>query len=761
MSSKNLVLTRSVRSALSAVLLLGVCTGIYAEEKAVLEEVVVSARRREENIQQIPVSITALSQQTLDENHLQSLTDLQYFVPSLTLNQGLRDEQFPAIRGQGGFNPNSTSAVISYLNEVPLPTGQNGGLLGSQGLYFDLENVAVLKGPQGTLFGKNTTGGVVLLQSKRPTDRFEGHVEVTGGNHRDREVDAVLNVPVVEDKLLVRLAINGAKRDGFTKVLSTPSHPNGLDLDNVNFSAGRVTVTFKPTEALRNDLIYTGFSSHNNGSSGILDIVPPSAADPDQFGFPGLIDALAQQRALGIRKQIPTDVDQYSNIDLTSITDILSYSFSNDLTLRNIMGYIKAETSAATESDGSIFPVLDSPISQEAPTRTKQYTEELQLQGRSLGGKLTWVTGGFFSDSPKPPELSRNTSLFFGFPSVAGGRGAQRSKAIYAQGTYDLSSWVSGLKFTAGGRFTWDHQYAQTRNGGLDETGACIAPPAGADSDCRVTSSGDFKAPTWTLGFDYQMRPDTLVYLASRRGYRTGGFNAGFLPAADIPFGPEYVTDQELGVKTDWAVGNVTGRTNAAVYHQDYTKAQLFTCCTLDLGGNVVGLVKNAGKADVWGAELEQSVNISRNLDLTANFSWLNFKYTHLDPGVNPVAVQQNRMVDRPKYKYGVGGRYRLPVDSNLGDISATANWSWMDDNGSTSDPDFLIKAYGLLTLGAAWDRIVGSPIDASFFMTNAANKVWHASAAANSAVGFTSTLQYGEPRMWGIRLRYRFGAEM
>lgn len=181
---------------------------------AVLEELVVTARRREENLQDVPISVTALSQEDLRENGVHTFNDLQHLVPSMTLATGAsRNEQWVSIRGISGLSTDG-QAVVTYLNEVPLGPSANGGTGGSgPGLFFDLDTVQVLKGPQGTLFGRNAVGGAILYQSKRPTENFEGYLEGTYGNYNNRELQGALNVPISE-QLLVRVAVNSLNREG-------------------------------------------------------------------------------------------------------------------------------------------------------------------------------------------------------------------------------------------------------------------------------------------------------------------------------------------------------------------------------------------------------------------------------------------------------------------------------------------------------------------------------------------------------------------
>ena len=184
-----------------------------------LAEIIVTARRRAENVQSVPISIDVVSEQTLKENNIQTIGDLQYLVPSMSASTfSTRDSVNLSIRGQGTSGPSGTPGVVAYINEVPIPVDQEGDLAGGPGLLFDLENVQVLKGPQGTLFGQNSVGGALLLQTARPTNDFGGRIQATYGNYNDRELDGAINIPLVDQTLLTRTAFTGQLRDGFTYV---------------------------------------------------------------------------------------------------------------------------------------------------------------------------------------------------------------------------------------------------------------------------------------------------------------------------------------------------------------------------------------------------------------------------------------------------------------------------------------------------------------------------------------------------------------
>jgi iron complex outermembrane recepter protein len=725
-----------------------------------LEEVVVTARRREENSQSVPISVTAFSQKDMDEKNIHTMNDLQYSVPSLTVGgvgAGFRDNPQVNLRGQG-VSAAGQNGVVQYFDEVPVPVDRFGqtGLIGGPGMYFDMDSVQVLKGPQGTLFGRNATGGALLLQTKKPTDAFGGYIEVAAGNYNDREISGALNLPLFSDTLLVRIAASGKTRDGFTRSLGTPSDPNGgLMLDNQNYSAERISVTYRPTTEIDNEFVYSGLSSHNNGTSDILTYVDPNG--PAAALYPGLLQALAAQQKLGPRTQLATSVDPKNNRDSAFITDIFSYQISSNLKFRNIFGYMKSRINESLDLDGSPYPIQDYPPYLQKDD-TEQFTEEAQLQGISFDQKLSWTVGAFYLNLPAKPYVYVPQDLL-GVASVISHEAAERSVAGYAQGTYDLSSWVDGLKATAGVRYTSDYEYSLAQS--LNANAQCtVPPPPNTDQNCASLQKGHFHAPTWTLGLDDQITPKTLIYLASRRGYHSGGFNLfGDPSAGHFSVGPEYVTDEELGVKSDWSIGDTQGRTNVAIYHQAYTAIQIGQTI-LSPTGVPEFIIANAANASIWGAEFEATVNVTRDFQVGGFFDWLDFRYKNFEPGVDVAYAEATKTDQRPPIKFGLNTRYRLPLDESIGEISASATYAWQSRNGDHSQVGGIQDEFGILNLNLNWDHIARGPVDATFFMTNVTNKTYVLTPNPFASSFGYSTSIYGEPRMYGIRLKYSFGGE-
>ena len=727
-----------------------------------LPEVVVTAQRREENLQTVPVAVTAISAQILEENHINSVADLSYLVPGLAPPQGYaREIQWLTIRGQG-VNATGIPGVVQYINEVPLPSSTTGISATGGGLYYDLENIQVLKGPQGTLFGRNTVGGAVLYQTKRPTRDLEGYLELGAGNYNEREFTGALNLPIISDTLAIRFAANGEQRDGYTKLYIYPMMRRGRSLDNQDYIAGRVSVAFQPTESFRNDLIVDFLHSHSDGTQRILttnDALGPGFPTSD---YPIQGEIFARQQQVGSRAQVDIYDDQYTKVQSTTVSNISQYNFSDQVKLRNILGYVDTRLHYTSEFGPWLFLVPQYDL--------RQFTEELQLQGQSLTDKLQWIVGVFYSDVPEPDNPAENYQCAFG-PCVDGNGGASsnftkssaKSKAVYAQGTYDLSSWVSGLRLTTGLRYTWDDRGESAFR--LSSGGDCLSPaPEGSGLACGTKGSGSFSAPTWTVNLEYQAAQNTLLYLASRRGYRSGGFNTD---AGAPPYGPEYVTDVELGIKADWHLAEMPVRTNLAIYDQNYNDVQVeqyvFNPADPAVPYDATG---NGGKARVWGAELEAMLHPTEALQFGAVASYLRWDFTDISPTVvDPEGLTRIPNYGLPRTQFGLNARYFIPIGAQMGNLSVGANYSWVEHmvNARPPTPGGDIPAYGFLNFNADWEHIANSSISVALYATNVTNELHNGNLQNGPGdsvypLGLSFSLgQYDPPRMYGLRLRYTF----
>ena len=721
---------------------------------AALEEIVVTARRRNEDIQKVPIAVTPLSAADLRDKSVETVADLQHFVPSLVaLNATNRDSDQLSIRGVPGVVAYFAEApVVSALSAAASGTGSGSGT----GLYYDLQGVQVLKGPQSTLFGGTTTGGAILFEPKKPTGDYEGYVQVTLGNYNDRELEGAVNVPVVPEKLLVRLAGQTQQRDGFTYDIV-----HRKDLDNRDYFAGRIGVTLQPWDDFDNYFVYSSYYTDTNGTGEKLTAVNPNSPAALAFGQ-AIFNALAEQTALGPRATA-LDASEIDKEYTFHFTDIAQWRAADDLTIRNIAAYTESKYLFRWDLDGSPLPLIASTNPTNWSNNIGAYSEELQFQGKSLNDNLIWTAGGFLQfihpvgySYIQSIEFDTPINTFIHNPLTAAGKSTTKSQAVYAQANYDLGNLtdaLSGLKVTGGYRYTWD--YASNLQNNYDGKNKCQADQTLFVPNCASAVSGHFSQGTWTAALDYQITPDLLVYATGRRGYNPGGFNV-YAPTPDTrKYQPETLVDIEAGVKANWTLWGMPGRTALDAFHDHYTNIQR-NVAVVSTGINTV--TENAALATLEGIEFEGKINPIESVELTGIYAYANSRY---DEYQSPTAGNLSGLpfTGGPRNQYSATGRYTLPVADRLGKISIAATYSWQAHiQFSDRELGGIIPPHGLLDLRMDWNNVAGRPVDASFFMTNATDQVYIAGGTVvYDALGVNPVL-YGEPRMWGFQLRYRFG---
>lgn len=570
---------------------------------------------------------------------------------------------------------------------------------------------------------------------------------MTLGNYAERKLVAVFNLPVVAGRLLLRVALDREVRDGFTKTLSSPA--NSGDRDDRNYTAGRMSLAFRPADAFENLLIFDGFRARTHETGYI-----PVALNPNSLLvriFPTLPAAFQQQLALGDHRQAGLDSDPFLRVDRWSLTDIADWRIAEGLRVRNIASYGRTRSLSVSDNDGLAFPILNTGLATDSPARTRQLTEEAQLHGHALGGQLSWLAGGFYLSSPAQPfaTVSRRT---LGQPSSSESRSAERTRALYAQATYVLDSVLPGLSATGGYRYSWDRRFVATRS---FSNGVCAL--AAADATCTLSKRGSFRAPAWNLGLSWQADADTLVYAASRRGFRTGGFNLGSRDVSTDFFQPEHVVDVELGLKSDWRFWGMKARTNLAAYHQNYDDMQFSG--TVQQFGLANTITTNQATATVEGVEFEGSLILLPGFEIAGTYTWELANLDSFASPITPANVAPYRWTNVPRHKFYLATSWTLPVDKRLGSFTLIAKWAWQDRVNIFTAPDPLGQqgVYSLVNLSADWDGILGHPLDLQFYMTNATDSRYlQGATAAFNGLGL-STAVYADPRRYGMRLRYRF----
>ncbi len=759
-----------------------------------IADIVVTARRREEALQSVPVAIQAFSGDALESRRIQNAVDLSKIVPALTSAQSSRDEENYVMRGHSGSGASISGqqvTVPAYFAQVPLPIGDGGG----PGYYYDLQNVQVLKGPQGTLFGRNSTGGAVLFEPRRPGTEFGGYVMGELGNFSNRGLEAALDLPMT-DALRIRLAAKGLKREGFTQNVTT-----GKDQDDRGFFSGRASVLFEPSSSFSNLMVADIFRSTTNGSSNFLAAVNSSALIPFLFG--GTVEAaLAKQEAAGERTTF-SNVAGHDRKRSLGISNVTTLVLNENLTLKNIFGYRRFKQVNRFDYDGSDLTILHFDACANAATcnardpeapytlNIRQFSEELQLQGQFLDDRLKFIVGLFGADLKTPAANYTHISSVFGSTTDVNQYIDDISRAIFANVGYSFAGSLEGLTLTAGYRWTHDRRdltLYQVANGrcSTGATGTVVPNPAQADV-CGAEFSAKANSDAYTIGLDYKITPETMIYVAHRQSYRAGGNNPLAAPVLlanpPIPnalslfsYQPETVRDVELGLKSDFLVGDWNVRTNIAAYYQWLDDAQLNQ--TFGVGTQNVSALVNASSAKIKGLEADVTLAPTRDISLLFSYAYTDAKYgefldySRRDPVTNAPTSQGGRIFPfTPKHKVNVNVSWTLPVPEDTGKITLSANWAHksgiilglvpfitLPDGSNVFDGESEQKPTNAIDLHLDWARVFDSQFDLGVFVTNLTDTTYKVGGASliNSSLGLNQRI-YNEPRMYGATLRYSF----
>jgi len=770
-------------------------------ESARLEEVVVTARRAEETVQAVPISVTAISGDVLADRKIDSGAALQNTVPSLSVYSLSRDEETFAVRGLSSANTSAQGqapSVMVYFAQIPLPSGDGGG----PGRYFDLQNVQVLKGPQGTLFGRNSTGGAVLFEPQRPTNKLEGYGQIQVGNYSDREFEGAVNLPLISDVLTSRISFKSAKRDGFTKNVT-----NGKDLDDRDYLGGRLSLLFTPSDSFENLFVADYFKSNTNGSSNaVLGFKPDFVVTTDAPGLhvpiilggaintgtlltaapadiPALVgQAMATQGGIGmfplaalesIAKQqrdmapgkVALSVDTRDKIEAWGFANTSQFNINDNLTLKNILGYRTYKQYLRSDKDGSPLVLLDG-VTDSGPTvYLEQWSDELQLQGSSFDERLDWTIGAFGLTARSPGWQHDDHVYYGGTFATQDTKPRETSRSIYGQVTYDFSDVVDGLKFTAGYRYTKDHRELRQTS---YTAGVCsLLPGEGVDltGGCSLELKRNFGSGSYSLGIDYQITPDMMVYIANRRGYRSGGINTQGVAVGRGDYGPEHVSDIEIGAKADWHISDdISARTNLAVFRTKRDDAQVSQPYAVTIGDStrLINMIVNEAEATIKGAEFDGRLIFAQGLDLSLSWAYTDASYDKYFDIRTGQLLKNMPYAFTPRSKLSLGARYQLPVPEAIGDMNVAVNWSRSSaiNFNVTPDPYGKQDAYSQTDVYFNWNHVLDSTVNASLFVTNLTNRKYLVGGyPVFDAAGFSTGI-YNEPRMWGMSLKYNFSAD-
>lgn len=793
-------------------------------------EIIVTARRREESLQRTPVSVGVLTSEALVDRAVVSESDLQIALPGVTVRASQNSNNLNySIRGQSlDVFSNIRPGVLPYFNEVPIAGG-----IGGSSAFYDLGSIQVLKGPQGTLFGRNATGGAVLLTTAKPASTLGGYVLGRLGNFNLRYIEGALNLPIVEDAVQLRIAGVHHERDGFQKnvnpfcasprplfpiasdppvgpVVAPPA--GGCRVGDIDRTGARATLAVQPTDTIENVLVVDYLKSGGSSTSAVLYSLDPTGAIPlialtdvTPSGAPtfeaiisgfvqgaggppnagagsaaqyrartphlpdgGLAEFLAIQRARG---PYTIDLDGPQDYDAENwlISNVTTIDVGPDTQIKSVFGYIDTSSVIFNDVDANPFGVdnngfFPANAAGEPYGRIDTFravSEELQVLGKAFNGQLDYVAGVFFSDEK---FTAITGSDFFDFPiirtiQINAAVTSNKTYAGFAQGTLDLSqiAGVDGLSLTAGARYT-DEEVNITY---LPRDLSFQDPPA-VQATYDRDQTRKFSSWSWTLGVQYQIDPQTLVYAANRRSTRHGGFNyfqkptPGFGEDGGNAFRTETVTDVELGLKKRGFIG-FPYRFSLALYQSWIDDAQR-VAYTLR-GGAPVAITVNVPKAEVRGVEFDADVSPADWLTLGGQVNYTDAKFTDNIVSVGGTPVLFGNYPDTPDWSGSVFADLKFPL-TNAIELSLRSDVYHQTEVSTAAkgprDPITTLPSYTLVNFRIGLeDETAGWSL--AGIVRNAFEELYYVGGVPLGQLFQLNTAVPGEPRTFLVEARYKF----
>lgn len=661
-------------------------------EEARTNEIIVTARRRAENIQDVPAAITAITADDLEAKQIVTQNDLKYVAPSLGI-QGRYGHQGGTYSIRGLAGPTSGNASVgTYFAEVPSPQGLAGFDVSAGTSLYDLESVQILKGPQGTLFGRTSTAGALLVTPRKPNlSRFEGNASVTLGSLGRTEVDLALGGPIIRDILGVRVAFNRNRVDGYTKVIGTNDR-----LDETNTRSFRVTLEFQPFEWLRNTTIYDDYSANAAPGSFILSAYNPALpsfnlpANTTTFNArcatavsaglsPSVASCVAQRLALlaKIKGELATELGRTSQggdalrssnsgmeeayrevskrqvVVNTTTVDLPSFGgfewqFKNIFGYQRLRGYTLVSATSNPTSNiilgvgapgGANFQQSGNHLVPGLGDGFNFYTEEAQLSGSIDTDRLVWVAGYYYQKAPLPTNLEGLSSL---------------NKSLGGVNAVNLG-FATSTAFPVDGKATQEALYAQATLGfdgfidGLKLTAgyrhskdfttsttaaAVLNPATGAftPSTTLTTSELETSGSGYNFSLDYKLTPSILIYATTRKGYVPGGLNS---PVGNSSGLANYALVYGSEKIKDWEIGTKIdfefGQTLGRLnlaYYRNDYTNIQRTFSGTASTGAVVLYTANVAAAKLSGFEAELFVQPGDRTTVSVNYSYNKTGYT-------------------------------------------------------------------------------------------------------------------------------------
>ncbi len=618
----------------------------YAEtERLVLEEVTVTARRQTENLQDVPIAVTAIGAEALNLVAT-DLGDIQNLVPNLTLYQGDASNAVVYVRGIGQRDSLAFAdpGVGIYLDQVYLGRAQ-GAFLD----IFDIERIEVLRGPQGTLYGRNTIGGAIKYVSRAPGNELAGEVSVLAGDYGRRDIKATLEGPLIDGQLMAKASVAKMSRDGYARNTFT-----GGDDGDKDTLAGRLSLLWDASDAISVTLAL----DHTDDD-------PETSRTPvratEVFGIAPNSDPF----------KVQADFNDRNELETGGVAVTVDWQLNDALTLLSISSSRSMDYAAHLDLDATELAIFNVFVDQEQD----QFSQELQLT--YLGDKLTAVAGLYYFNEEDVTE-----SGIFG-PVISFINNSENDLETDSYAAYgDVSyQWDSQWRLTAGLRYTSEEKSFK-RVQEFYPADQTFPPELGTGLQVtNIDVDDDWEMFTPKLGVDYQFDDDAMAYASISKGFKSGGFDGRSNDEfGATPYDEETLWAYELGIKSKLWQQRL--QLNAAVFYYDYEDLQLSSFTAAE-DGSFQALFTNAGEAETYGAELELSALLAEGFTVDLNLGYLDAEYEEFIGADGEDISDEREMVNSPEWTSRLAVSYELLL-ADGGTISLNADVAYRDKVYST-----------------------------------------------------------------------------
>ncbi len=605
-----------------------------------LEEVVVTASRRETSLQTTPVSVSAFTEESLSDLQIDQTEDIAAFVPNMVMNDGVNSPSTLTVSlrglGEGGGGiATSESPVSFYLDDV-----YQARLSATNNQFADIERVEVLRGPQGQLFGRNSMTGSVNVISMTPDDELYVLGEASVGNYDTFTGKFAVGGPIIEGSLAASVSVTVRDQgEGYATNVVT-----GEDIDAKNYSGGRVKLHYYGTENL--NVVWSAYYTDNENDGFVATAISKPDLQPvtgDYYRVQIANDIFGDSEQRGTYLKVTYDFDSFTFKSITAYTD-LSDDWRFDL-------------GGGLQVAPDIFAAV---FDRQSDIEQDQFTQELQLYGDAMDGRLSWISGLYYFTEESSQQF---VDSFLGFPlPVTDYTIDSESYAVYGQVEYDMTE---RLKLIAGARYTKDDKTI---------TGEKAGPVFGVA-----------ESSVWTpkIGIDFAMSDNVFLYGSIGRGFKAGGFQglAGSAATLSAPFDPEFLWGYEVGLKGDFLDQRL--RLNVAAFFNDVSDLQT-PIFDPNFPGNAV--TENAIDMEYFGLEAEFTALIGDGLTLFGTLGLQNEKFTFIDPAAVVAGSDAERVPGVPHYTGALGFNYERSIGALQGTWFIGADVIFRDKVFSSAD---------------------------------------------------------------------------